>query len=50
MSGRAASSTQAATMAPGWMTGLDPSLKLSDAERAELVRGLLATLNGVPAS
>jgi ABC-2 type transport system permease protein len=47
---RAASSTQAAAMPPGWMTSLDPSLKLSDAERAELVRGLLATLNGVPAS
>jgi ABC-2 type transport system permease protein len=47
---RAASSTQAGTMPPGWMTALDPSLKLSDAERAELVRGLLATLNGVPSS
>jgi mono/diheme cytochrome c family protein len=47
---RAASSTQAGTMPPGWMTTLDPSLTLSDAERAELVRGLLATLNGVPSS
>jgi hypothetical protein len=26
---------------------IDPSLQLTDAERAELVRGLLATLNGM---
>jgi hypothetical protein len=37
-------------MPPGWMTTIDPRLKLSDAERAELVRGLLTTLNGAPSS
>jgi mono/diheme cytochrome c family protein len=47
---RAASSTQAGTMPPGWMTTIDSRLKLSDAERAELVRGLLTTLNGAPSS
>jgi ABC-2 type transport system permease protein len=47
---RAATTTQAGTMPPGWMTAVVPSLNLSDAERAELVRGLLATLNGVPPS
>jgi ABC-2 type transport system permease protein len=44
---QAAASVQQGRMPPAWVTTLDPSLQLTDAERAELVRGLLATLNGV---
>jgi ABC-2 type transport system permease protein len=44
---RAAASVQQGAMPPGWAATLDPGLKLSDTERADLVRGLLATFNGV---
>jgi ABC-2 type transport system permease protein len=44
---QAAASVQQGRMPPAWVTTLDPSLQLTDAEQAELVRGLLATFNGV---
>jgi hypothetical protein len=34
-------------MPPPWAATVDPSLQLTDAERAELVQGLLATFNGI---
>jgi mono/diheme cytochrome c family protein len=42
----AASSVQQQRKPPPWMVALDSRLRLTDAERAELVRGLHATLNG----
>jgi mono/diheme cytochrome c family protein len=44
---QAATSVQNGTMPPAWATSVLGQQKLSDSERAELVRGLLATLNGV---
>ena len=44
---KAAASVQAGNMPPAWSSGLTGQQQLSDSERAELVRGLLATLNGV---
>jgi hypothetical protein len=43
----AAASVQSGSMPPAWFARLDRDLQLSDSERTELVRGLLATLNGV---
>ncbi len=43
----AAASLQRGTMPPAWAVAVDPGLRLTDAERGELVQGLLATLNGV---
>jgi ABC-type transport system involved in multi-copper enzyme maturation permease subunit len=44
---QAATSVQRGTMPPSWATSVEPRLRLTDAERAELVQGLLTTLNGV---
>jgi mono/diheme cytochrome c family protein len=44
---QAAASVQRGSMPPSWANGLTGQPQLTDAERAELVRGLLATLNGV---
>jgi hypothetical protein len=44
---QAATSVQRGTMPPDWANGLTGQQRLSDAERAELVRGLLATFNGI---
>jgi mono/diheme cytochrome c family protein len=40
---RAASDVERGSMPPGWAAVLDPKLQLTDGERAEVVRGLLAT-------
>jgi len=44
---QAAASVQRGTMPPAWAASVEPRLRLTDAERAELVQGLMATLNGV---
>lgn len=43
----AAVSVQRGSMPPRWATSIDVRLQLTGAERAELVQGLLATLNGI---
>jgi hypothetical protein len=40
----AAAAVQSGSMPPTWSGGLDGRLTLSDAERAELVRGLSASI------
>jgi ABC-2 type transport system permease protein len=44
----AADSVQNGRMPPAWAGLFDSRLRLSDSERAELVRGLMATMNTVP--
>jgi ABC-2 type transport system permease protein len=43
----AAASAQSGAMPPAWFAAVDRDLQLSDSERSDLVRGLLASLNGV---
>jgi hypothetical protein len=44
---RAAAAVQLGTMPPPWAASIEPKLRLTDGERAELIQGLLATLNGL---